>query len=188
MTRYSKPSARQSRQNNRLPGEPFSQPPRRNLRQASVPMMLALVATFSLTILVAGFTAGLWPVPARVRRAFATSVIAEGQGAFACQSPTHHDGDAIRCEGSKRSMRLYAMDAPEMPGACRIGRQCTPGDPYASRDHLASLTVGKSVTCRQLDTDHYGRLIVQCFAASVDLSCKMERDGFAVERYGKLPC
>lgn len=105
-----------------------------------------------------------------------------------CLDPQHHDGDAIRCGGSGRSMRLYAIDAPEMPGACRPGRQCTPGDPFASRDHLRALTAGKTVVCRQVDLDRYGRLVVQCFADRLDLSCAMVRDGFAVERYGKLGC
>ncbi|ARR57249.1 hypothetical protein HY78_18630 [Rhizorhabdus wittichii DC-6] len=85
-------------------------------------------------------------------------------------------------------MRLYGIDAPEMPGACRPGRQCTPGDPYASRDHLASLTAGRSVRCEQVDADRYGRLVVRCTAGGADLSCQMVRDGFAVERYGRLRC
>ena len=109
-------------------------------------------------------------------------------GSFSCRFPSHHDGDAIHCLGGGRSMRLYAIDAPEMPGSCRPGRACTPGDPYASRDHLASLTAGKSVSCTQLDTDHYGRKVVQCMAGTVDLSCAMVTDGFAVERYGRLKC
>jgi len=107
---------------------------------------------------------------------------------FPCPNIYHHDGDAIRCGSHGRSMRLYAIDAPEMPGACRPGRQCTPGDPIAARDHLRALTAGKSVECRQLDTDRYGRQVVQCFASGIDLSCAMVRDGFAVERYGKLQC
>jgi len=111
-----------------------------------------------------------------------------GSGTFACASPTHHDGDAIRCGFIGRSMRLYAIDAPEMPGACRPGRRCTPGDPFAARDHLASLTKGRSVRCRQVDIDHYGRRVVQCFAGTIDLSCQMVRDGYAVERYGRLRC
>lgn len=113
---------------------------------------------------------------------------ADSTSGFACAAPTHHDGDAIRCGGSGRSMRLYGIDAPEMPGACRSGRQCTPGDPYASRDHLASLTAGRSVRCEQVDADRYGRLVVRCTAGGVDLSCQMVRDGFAVERYGRLRC
>lgn len=107
---------------------------------------------------------------------------------FACPSPEHHDGDAIRCGSAGRSMRLYGIDAPEMPGACRPGRQCTPGDPYASRDHLRGLTAGRNVRCEQVDQDRYGRAVVRCSADGVDLSCQMVRDGFAVERYGRLDC
>jgi len=106
-----------------------------------------------------------------------------------CPNPYHHDGDAIRCGSKGRSDRLYAIDAPEMPGACRTGRQCTPGDPFAARDHLRALTAGKTVVCRQADLDRYGRSVVQCFANHIDLSCQMVRDGYAVERYGRLgPC
>jgi len=107
---------------------------------------------------------------------------------FPCPNVYHHDGDAIRCGSKGRSDRLYAIDAPEMPGACRTGRQCTPGDPFAARDHLRALTAGKAVECRQVDTDRYGRPVLQCFAGGVDLSCSMVRGGFAVERYGRLKC
>lgn len=105
-----------------------------------------------------------------------------------CPSPYHHDGDAIRCGSKGRSDRLYAIDAPEMPGACRPGRLCTPGDPFAARDHLRALTAGKAVACEELDRDRYGRRILRCVAGGVDLSCAMVRDGFAVERYGRLRC
>lgn len=106
-----------------------------------------------------------------------------------CPAPTHHDGDAIRCAGQRgKSMRLYAIDAPELPGACRPDRQCTPGNPYASRDHLAKLTAGRRVTYHVVNHDHYGRAVVQVFANGRDVSCQMVRDGFAVERYGKLLC
>lgn len=108
--------------------------------------------------------------------------------AFLCLNPTHHDGDAIRCGDHGRSMRLYGIDAPEMPGACRKGRVCTPGDPYAARDHLISLTRGRRVTCVQVGTDRYRRKIVKCEADGINLSCSMVRDGFAVQRYGKLEC
>jgi len=85
-------------------------------------------------------------------------------------------------------MRLYAIDAPEMPGACRAGRVCTPGDPFAARDHLEGLARGRVVTWRQVDSDRYGRRVVQAFADGEDLSCAMVADGFAVERYGRLSC
>lgn len=132
---------------------------------------------------------GLGVVALAAASAWTAGGSAESKGdLFACSVPTHHDGDAIRCEGQSRSMRLYAIDAPEMPGSCRPGRDCTPGDPFAARDHLASLTRWTPVRCRTLETDHYGRAVVQCFAGSVDLSCQMVADGFAVERYGRLEC
>jgi uncharacterized membrane protein YsdA (DUF1294 family) len=107
---------------------------------------------------------------------------------FACAAPEHHDGDAIRCQGQKRSMRLEAIDAPEMPGACRPGRQCTPGDPYAARDYLSSLTAGREVECEDRGTDSYGRTLVRCLANGKDLGCAMVEGGYAVERYGRLNC
>lgn len=136
--------------------------------------------------LAAGATAGMawlgWPLTG------ASDAGPTAVDLFECASPTHHDGDAIRCAGQSKAMRLDSIDAPEMPGACRPGRACTPGDPYASRDHLAALTRGQSVRCRQVDLDHYGRRIVRCYAGGVDLSCRMVADGFAVERYGRLDC
>jgi uncharacterized membrane protein YsdA (DUF1294 family) len=107
---------------------------------------------------------------------------------FACLNPTHHDGDAIRCAGEGRSMRLYGIDAPEMPGACRPGRRCTPGDPFAARDYLQGLTAGRSVMCEQVDTDSYGRRVVDCTADGINLGCAMVASGHAVERYGRLDC
>lgn len=107
---------------------------------------------------------------------------------FTCASPTHHDGDAIRCAGEERAMRLQAIDAPEMPGACRPGRRCTPGDPYASRDYLRSLTKGRTVICEEQDIDSYGRRVVRCLADGNDISCAMVASGHAVERYARLTC
>ncbi|WP_426164394.1 DUF1294 domain-containing protein [Sandarakinorhabdus sp. DWP1-3-1] len=107
---------------------------------------------------------------------------------FACVNPRHHDGDAIRCEGIPKAMRLHAIDAPEMPGACRPGRACTPGDPYRSRDYLAGLTRGKRVTCDAVDTDRYGRQVVDCTADGRNLGCDMIAAGMAAPRYGQLDC
>lgn len=85
-------------------------------------------------------------------------------------------------------MRMHAIDAPEMPGSCRPGRRCTPGDPYASRDYLRRLTKGREVRCEEKDVDSYGRMVVRCTADGKDLGCAMVAGGQAVERYGKLNC
>ena len=143
---------------------------------------------FFTTVVVANFVATL-PVGAIVTSAkglFPLTQVAPGE--FACRSPTHHDGDAIRCGTGGRSMRLYGIDAPEMPGACRAGRRCAPGDPYAAREHLTSLTRGQSVACRLVEKDRYRRSVVQCRVGTVDLSCAMIRDRYAVQRYGRLKC
>jgi endonuclease YncB( thermonuclease family) len=103
-----------------------------------------------------------------------------------CVSPEVVDGDTLRC-GSTR-IRLSSIDAPEMPGHCRPGRQCTPGDPYASTDHLRALVSGSAVACRQIDTDHYGRAVALCSAGGRDLSCEQVRSGHAIIRYGSLSC
>jgi endonuclease YncB( thermonuclease family) len=105
---------------------------------------------------------------------------------IACSSPKIVDGDTLRC-GSTR-IRLYGIDAPEMPGHCRPGRACTPGDPYASTDNLRVLIGGGTIACQQQDTDRYGRAVARCTASGRDLSCAQVEGGFAVRRYGLLIC
>lgn len=99
-----------------------------------------------------------------------------------------HDGDTMRCAGYQRSTRLAAIDAPEMPGACHPNRRCVPGDPYASRDHLKALIGSNEVRCKLIETDHYGRPVMDCWAGATNLSCAMVKDGYAVERYGRISC
>lgn len=111
---------------------------------------------------------------------------ATDDGSFSCVMPSVTDGDTIRC-GSRR-VRLAGIDAPEMPGHCRPGRECTPGDPFASKDNLSSLIGWSSVQCRQTDTDHYGRTVARCEVKGADLSCRQVEGGFAVRRYGDISC
>lgn len=107
---------------------------------------------------------------------------------FACVDPTHHDGDNLRCANVAGSMRLQGIDAPEMPGACRPGRECVDGDPYAARDTLRGLTAGKTLQCVVEDRDIYGRDIVNCSADGINISCAMIASGQAVPRYAPLDC
>lgn len=107
-------------------------------------------------------------------------------GAITCTSPSVTDGDTLRC-GDVR-IRLSSIDAPEMPGHCRPGRACTPGDPYASQANLARLVQGMEMACAQEDVDRYGRIVARCSVAGRDLSCAQVEGGFAVERYGELDC
>lgn len=103
-----------------------------------------------------------------------------------CKSPVVVDGDTLRCPSGR--IRLASIDAPELPGHCRPGRECTPGDPYASTEHLRSLIVGHAVQCSYVDTDRYGRTVARCTAGGVDLSCAQVSSGHAGRRYGLLIC
>jgi endonuclease YncB( thermonuclease family) len=103
-----------------------------------------------------------------------------------CYSPHVIDGDTLDCRGQR--IRLYGIDAPEMPGHCKRGRRCTPGDPYAAKDYLFSLTRASRVTCRSVEGDIYGRTVARCKADDKDLSCAMVKAGHAVKRYAPLLC
>jgi len=103
-----------------------------------------------------------------------------------CASPTVLDGDTIRCGGDR--IRLAGIDSPELPGHCRPGRDCTPGDPYAATDNLKRIIGSSKLTCKQSDIDHYGRIVASCKAGEIDLSCQQLKDGQAVRRYGWIWC
>jgi endonuclease YncB( thermonuclease family) len=105
--------------------------------------------------------------------------------AITCERPYIIDGDTLDCGGHR--IRLARIDAPEMPGHCREGRRCTPGDPYAAREQLIAMTRGP-VSCDPLETDSYGRTVALCSGDGGDLSCGMVAGGFAVKRYGHLSC
>lgn len=101
------------------------------------------------------------------------------QGAtFACTVQSVHDGDTFRCTNGTR-VRLSSIDSPEMPGACRSGRTCAPGDPFAAKAQLAQLIGGRTVQCERVGTS-YDRVAAWCSAGGVDLSCAMIRSGHAV--------
>ena len=106
--------------------------------------------------------------------------------AFTCSSVSILDGDTFRCDGER--IRLEGIDAPELPGHCREGRDCAPGDPHASADNLARLVEWHTVTCRKTDTDVYGRTVARCTAGKVDLSCAQIDGGHAIRRYGMILC
>ena len=103
-----------------------------------------------------------------------------------CFSPEVLDGDTIEC-GEER-IRLYGIDAPELPGHCRRGRKCAPGDPIASTENMRRLTNDATVSCLKIDIDMYGRMVARCSVGETDLSCAQLDGGYAIRRYGHISC
>lgn len=105
---------------------------------------------------------------------------------FLCLAPVAVDGDTLRCGGEL--VRLIGIDAPELPGHCRKGRVCTPGDGFAAKRAMAELVARGAVKCASVGRDHYGRTLARCDAGGVDLSCAMIASGQAVVRYSRISC
>ena len=102
-------------------------------------------------------------------------------GTFSCLVQSVTDGDTFRCANGTR-IRLSSIDSPEMPGSCRPGRSCAPGDPYAAKAALARLIGGRTVQCHSVGMS-YDRVAAWCSVKGMDLSCAMVRSGHAI----KLP-
>ncbi len=106
--------------------------------------------------------------------------------AFVCAASVAVDGDSLRCS-DQGAVRLLGIDAPELPGHCRPGRVCTPGDGFAAKRAMAGMIAGRVVTCEAKARDNYGRLLARCSVPGIgDLSCAMVARGYAVERYTRL--
>lgn len=88
------------------------------------------------------------------------------------------DGDTIHVAGER--IRLLGIDAPELPGHCAIGRNCAPGDPFASTNNLARLMGIGPLDIQRVGTDRFGRTLALVKAGDVDLSCGQLRGGFAI--------
>ena len=89
------------------------------------------------------------------------------------------DGDTLRCRGER--IRLLGIDAPELPGHCRKGRQCAPGDPHAATRSLEGALVG-TLIIERVGEDHYGRTLAVIESSHGNLSCWQLRHGHAVYR------
>ena len=92
-------------------------------------------------------------------------------------SCTVTDGDTIRCNGER--IRLLGIDAPELPGHCRTGRNCAPGDGYASKRSLGDAMIG-TIHISRIGEDHYGRTLAILSSDRGDLSCWQLEHGQAI--------
>ncbi|OYZ15655.1 MAG: hypothetical protein B7Y35_06185 [Sphingomonadales bacterium 28-64-96] len=109
--------------------------------------------------------------------------------AIICEAPRAIDGDTIRCANIPVAVRMIGIDAPELPGHCRKGRSCTPGDGYAAQRALAAMLAAGPVHVHPSPhNDRYGRLLARLVVAGADLNCALITAGQAVARYSVLVC
>ncbi len=101
--------------------------------------------------------------------------IALTSSALSC---TVTDGDTLRC-GAER-VRLTGIDAPEVVGHCRKGRQCAPGDGIASKASLIRIIGGRPVTLSRLGRDRYGRTLAVAYVGGQNIACAQLAAGQAV--------
>lgn len=96
-----------------------------------------------------------------------------------CRAARAVDGDTIRCAGMPRPIRMAGVDAPELPGHCRRGRLCAPGDPVAARTALQRLLARGRVTVEIHRTDPYQRPVAIIRAHGRNLACALLARGHA---------
>ena len=96
------------------------------------------------------------------------------------------DGDSLRA-GDIR-IRLHGIDAPEMKQKCKFADGNSYHCGIAARNHLIKLIQPPTeIRCQTITKDRYGRFVMRCFKAGIDLNAAMVRDGWAVayRRYAK---
>ena len=101
--------------------------------------------------------------------------VVPAEAAFACTVSKITDGDTLRCEGYKESVRLLLIDSPEM-GQGEYGR--------LAKDYLEALTPIGTVLKLEIDVvpkDRYGRMLAYGWMSDGRMiNEEMTRGGFAV--------
>jgi endonuclease YncB( thermonuclease family) len=88
------------------------------------------------------------------------------------------DGDTLNCKG--RRIRLIGIDAPELPGHCRPGRDCVKGDPFASSGALQRLIQSADLQIVVLGRDKYDRELANVYANGRNVACDLIAGGYAI--------
>ena len=107
-----------------------------------------------------------------------TCAAAAAQGTVLQGVATVIDGDTLEIHGQR--IRLHGIDAPESGQSCKDAS----GIPYLCGQRAALALadrVGRgTVTCRQQDTDRYGRIVAVCHLGALDLGLWMVANGHAL--------
>lgn len=87
------------------------------------------------------------------------------------------DGDSLVLNGIE--VRLHGIDAPEYNQRCEASAGEYPCGREAARA-LRNLLRGRTINCRGLDTDRYGRAVSVCKDGDLEINREMVRQGWAV--------
>ena len=88
------------------------------------------------------------------------------------------DGDSLR--KGENQFRLHAIDAPELYQSCGDGTGRSYPCGRDAQNALRKLVGGKTLDCRIIETDRYGRSIASCSADHIDINAEMVRLGWAI--------
>lgn len=87
------------------------------------------------------------------------------------------DGDSLMLNGTE--VRLHGIDAPEYNQSCGAAQGEYPCGREAAMA-LRSLLRGRTINCRSMDTDRYGRAVSICRDGDLEINREMVRQGWAV--------
>jgi endonuclease YncB( thermonuclease family) len=88
--------------------------------QRSIPLLVNLVPSIASIISAASLAMSALAAMSLVWPGYAPATASPPASAdILCNVQWVHDGETLRSAGYRKSSRLYGIDAPEMPGACR---------------------------------------------------------------------
>jgi len=88
------------------------------------------------------------------------------------------NGDTL--DGNAQRIKLYGVDAPELPQSCKDKNKNTYPCGLKAAAALAEEIGDKIVNCTEKDKDRYGRSIAICYSGGTELNKWMVENGWAV--------
>jgi endonuclease YncB( thermonuclease family) len=88
------------------------------------------------------------------------------------------DGDTLEIHGQR--IRIWGVDAPESRQVCELDEE-----PWrcgtAAANALDEWIAGRTVSCEQVDTDRYKRVVAKCSIGADSLNEWLVREGWALD-------
>lgn len=121
-----------------------------------------------------------------LRILFFVAAVASGSMAHAAPNGPIHvvDGDTFKVNGT--TVRLHAIDAPEIEQMCGDANSPVWACGAWVRDKTREMFEGRHARCTATDTDRYGRTVAKCTVDGQDVGERLVSGGlaFAYRQYG----